>query len=144
MNNYYEPNDPYFLENHVLETDDGEINCLSLFISDTKKPAKRIIGISKTEKANLNALISSLNIKNSALYINFSLDSEVYLSYNDINYYKQKIGIVGENSSGMLNLYFPANDIYLYSLDGFIFSSVAYTQFVPTEISVPTIENPMI
>jgi hypothetical protein len=44
----------------------------------------------------------------------------------------------------MLNLYFPANDIYLYSLDGFIFSSVAYTQFVPTEISVPTIENPMI
>ncbi len=130
--NYYEPLLPYYISNEIFDDNGTPIMGLTLELEDEKIPSKIIVGITSSENQKLKDIISTFNLTNIKLFFNpFKDDLEDLTTLKkDSKYNIHTLGIIGENNNGVLNLYYPNDDILIYTIDNFILFSYMYSKYV--------------
>lgn len=127
-NNYYKPRRPYNLLTRALTTYPEPTKTCSLFTEGTSSPLKLALGISKAEYDVLLALVVSNTLTNVRLIFD-SFDQNT--SQDSVNYVRQNIGIIGDDTNGDTRVFLPSDPIYVFSTDKYFFVSVAYAQHMP-------------
>lgn len=127
----------YFTINEFSEIDqDLKINGLTLKSTDSSVPGRMIIGLTKEENELFKLLITSNTVKNAQIVLlNFSADSDSFISNESITYYKYRAYLVAEESSGDLTLLNPDKEVVLYSLDKQYFFSTDYSKYMYEDMS---------
>ncbi|SEH05034.1 hypothetical protein [Candidatus Venteria ishoeyi] len=133
QNNFFQGSLPYFLKTQIFTHRAETITSLSLHLIDGGNPTKKILGLSKDENEQLINLIDTHSLNNSILFLkNVQVDERLILSsYENIEYKYYSIGVVSEDFSGDLVLYFPTNMISIFTTDGLIYHSKSYSDFLP-------------
>ena len=125
--------EPYFYTLKVFTDSTTTVNGLELKTIDGSSPTKIILGITNEENETLKSLVSTTT-KNPRLFlVDLFEDGSELLSPENIKYQKYKVGIVGENSGGILKLSYPTNDVMVYSLDRKYHFSKSYSEYVKDE-----------
>lgn len=129
-NNFYQPELPYYIQVETFTDDNNAIEGLKIHTTDLTKPSKKILGITKSEYENLLDLILQENLTNSRIYFKNLLPSEEdsYLSPENFSYKKYSLVVTGEDIEGKLNIYNPTQNIFVYTIDGFILFSQQYSE----------------
>ncbi|AXG73535.1 hypothetical protein DVK85_04530 [Flavobacterium arcticum] len=120
-------------------TDDTEIiNGIEINNESISKSSKIIIGITDYENQLIREQIVGFEFQNPRLFfVNLIEDENIdFISTEGISYKKYKIGIVGENATGDLQIKYPENDIIIYSLDGSCHFSKDYSINLTEEESI--------
>ncbi|MCC2590401.1 hypothetical protein [Chryseobacterium sp. MFBS3-17] len=134
LNNFYQPESPYYLQTEVFTGADGiTITGLSLHSSDGAIPSKKLLGITKEENDQLKGLITQHNLNNPKVYFKNDLEDEesYYTSSEGTEYRKYSICILGENQNGALEFYEPATKIYVTTIDNRTYATETYSKWVP-------------
>jgi hypothetical protein len=122
--------EPYYYKLKLFTDSAQTITGLELKCTDGSTPSKIILGLTKTENDVIKALITA-GLKNPRLFlIDLFDDDNQLLSPENIAYQKYKVGIVAENADGVLELYKPVTDVFVYSLDRKYHFSKGYSEFV--------------
>jgi hypothetical protein len=122
--------EPYYYNLKLFTDSTQTITGLELKTYNGTTPTKIILGITKTENELLKTLITT-TMKNPRLFlIDLFDDGNELLSPENIKYQKYKLALVAENAMGTLELFKPATDILVYSLDRKYHFSKGYSEFV--------------
>lgn len=140
-NNFYQPELPYYLSVTSFTDENLPVKGIIISTNDLSKPSKKIVGISKTENDYLLDLITQENLNNSKIFLQNTLPEEedMYLSPENISYKKYSILLSAENQDGELRLYTPSQEIFVYTMDGFVFNSTSYSENMGSLEIVPSI-----
>lgn len=112
-------------------TDNGEtVNGIVLKTIDGSLPTSLVLGIKEAEQQIILDLINTNNLKNPKIYFRNFLESEndFFKSIENIEYKKYVLTIIAENSIGEVTYYNLSEDIVIYNLDGFVFTSFSYNE----------------
>ncbi len=143
INNYYVPTKPYWLKKMVFT--DGGVSVKGLVLSHANGDitTKKMLGLTELENTELETIVITNTLNNARFYFNNLLESEedFYLTGNNIKYRAYKLGITGEAIDGTLNIYYPASDITIYTIDELIYFSKPYTDNIPIHPDLITINN---
>lgn len=139
-NNFYKPNLPYTIKTETFTDNQETINGVIIETTDNSNPTKIILGLSQEENNRLidlieiNELIQPKIFFRKDDYLNQSED-DYSISPELIKYNKYVIGITGEKTSGIdgLKLFFPLERIEVYSIDGYIYISKKYSEYIVEE-----------
>ncbi|MXN92319.1 hypothetical protein GR160_13910 [Flavobacterium sp. Sd200] len=124
---------PYYTSVQLF-TDNSVIVGLQLNIIDEGTPSKIALGITQAENIPLKAIINTLNLQNPKLFLqDLHKLKKDFISPEGIKFRKYKLVIVGDNINSVGKIYFPDNDIYIYSLDRRFYFSAAYSQYVTVD-----------
>jgi hypothetical protein len=123
--------EPYYYNLKLFTDSTQTITGLELKSTDGSTPTKIILGLTKAENETIKDLITD-GLKNPRLFlIDLFDDDNTLLSPENIEYQKYKVGIVAENALGNLQLYKPADDVLVYSLDRRYHFSKGYSENMP-------------
>ncbi len=125
-NNFYQIEQPFFYAPSIINDLGNSITVLNAESENNLKFYQFVLGITTEENNLLQTLVSDNSIVNPRIYL------EVYYTIEPENnfrqtYTKHRLGIIGENASGNLQLITPSQDIFIYSLDRYIYTSAAYS-----------------
>jgi hypothetical protein len=95
-----------------------------------EQPCKFLIGLSVEEYEVIEALTTDNFLTFPRLYVFGSTDKPKYISNEGFLYKESRLGIIGDNNQGGTNIYSPTIPIILYSLDGFIYISSAFSKLL--------------
>lgn len=124
---------PYF---YLLQnfTDVNEIRGVTLNILDSTKPNKIIVGLSETENDIIMNITTINNLKNARLIlIDFFNVKNKLESPESVMYQKYRLGVVGESDSSTNKLYYPEENIIIYSLDNRFFFTKRYSDYIKVQ-----------
>jgi len=126
--------EPYYYDIKLFTDNTQTITGLRLKTSDKTLPSKMILGISIAENDLLKGImLSNPNFKNPRLVLfNLFKDLDKLSSLEGINYKKYKLGLVLEDTNEVLKLYFPIQDIIIYSIDDYYHFSKIYSDNMPS------------
>lgn len=125
-NNFYSPAPPHFISAERVVGTTDEVSGLRLNHAGGQKANKFFLGLSRSEYDTLFNIISSESLKNPRLFFGKGEPIQ-YTLPNKLNpTLKYLLGVTGETSSGDLKLYFPSQDIAVYSSDDNMYSSFLY------------------
>lgn len=122
--------EPYYYNLKLFTDSTQTITGLELKSYDGTTPTKIILGLTKAENELLQDLITATT-KNPRLFLIdlFENDNDL-LSPENIKYQKYNAAIVAEKPDGKLELFKPAIDVMVYSLDRKYHFSKGYSEFV--------------
>jgi hypothetical protein len=124
----YELPDPYYYNLKLFTDSTQTITGLELKTVDGSTPNKIILGLTKAENDSIKAKITD-GLKNPRLFlIDLFEDGNELLSPENIKYQKYKVAIVAENTNGSRELFSPATDLMVYSLDRKYHFSKGYSE----------------
>uniref|UniRef100_UPI000567CC8D hypothetical protein n=1 Tax=Pedobacter glucosidilyticus TaxID=1122941 RepID=UPI000567CC8D len=130
-NNTYKLPEPFYYSLQHFTDDTSLINGILLKTTDESMPSKIILGLSKAENDELMNLIEDGSFSNASVFMmDMFEDDNLFISPEDINYQKYRVGIVGEKSDGKLMLQLPETDIVIYSLDRKYHFLLAYSEYM--------------
>ena len=128
----YQLPEPYYYTLKLFTDSTQTITGLELKTLDGSTPNKIILGLTKTENDSIKALITDGSKKNPRLFlIDLFEDGNELLSPENIKYQKYKVVIVAENEVGKRELFKPATDVLVYSLDRKCHFSEGYSEYMP-------------
>lgn len=132
-NNFYKPESPYYFKTQIFTDNNQTITGVVFGVTDESVPSKKLLGITKEENQRLLTLIEDNELVNSKIYFKEVLEENdnPFLSIEGVPYRTYILNIVAENMSGELKLYNPLENIIVYSLDGFIYASNEYSNYIP-------------
>jgi len=134
-NSFYKPQKPYLLGTKVFTSSLTPINGLILETTFNHLPTKKILGITASEFQALQELATTHNLTYARVFFKSLFSEEGYItSIEEVAYKTSILGIVTENSSGTLQVFFPDNEILVYTIDLFVFFSQSYSEFIPDAI----------
>lgn len=133
INNFYTPENPYYLETEVYSETTSSIIGLSLKLKDGTLPSKKILGITNNENNVFISLINEYQLNNPKYYFRNELNDEnsYYNSLENKSYKKYDLLVIGEDQEGILKAISPLEKIYVTTGDNVIFSSEEYSRWVP-------------
>lgn len=133
---FYHPNKPYFLNSVSFMDDDVNISCLSLNVDTGEFPTKYMLGLTINENLELQNLIIDEGITDPrVIFENLSFDGvNRFISTDGVEFEKYKILLSGVASSGELLIFRPNENIYVYSVDSYLFASQGYSEFAEIDI----------
>lgn len=133
VGNLFQLEAPYFYEIQIFTDSTTTVSGLLLKTVDGSVPSKILLGITKTENDALKAIITNnVGIKNPRIFlIDLFEDGNELISPENITYQKYKVGLVVENTLGLLELKMPVSDIMVYSLDRYYHFSSGYSEYMP-------------
>lgn len=131
----YELPAPYFYQLKTFTDGTQTVTGLELKTFDDSIPNKVILGVTKAENDLLKELIDTNNLINPRLFlVDLFGDTDDLRSPEDIMYQKYELGIVGENSTGVLELYLPVAAVLIYSLDRNYHFSKGYSDYMTEQL----------
>ena len=142
QNNFFQPEEPYFLETVLFTEGTQSITGLILNTESDTTPTKKILGITEEENQSLLAIIISENLINPRFFFRNKLYDEdsYFVSPENINFQVYSLEIIAENNEGENIIFTPEEPVTVYSLDGFVYSSHKYAECLPqSEIDGTTI-----
>jgi hypothetical protein len=128
-NTVYELPDPFFFTITKFTESGVLINGLKLESRDSSIPNKILLGLTQAEYDALESLAETLT-NSTAILQHILPDDNGLLSSENISYRKFRAAIAGERSEGILEMKFPLNDVFVYSLDGKIFYTKDYSEHI--------------
>ena len=91
---------------------------------------KYMVGISQDQHDTLSAMVSTNNLRNTFLFFSLLIaNASTYISTDNVLYDKYRLGVMHETSSKM-QVMFPEEEIFIYSLDRNSYFSAEYSQYV--------------
>lgn len=129
INNYYALEDPNYFSLTSFTAQSNTINGLKLETRDGNGGGKKIVGLTQVENERLSGLIQEHGISNPRIYFDDAV-GEKYVSVEGVSYNYYNLAIVGEVTTGILEVHFPVDAVSVYSLDGNCYFSAAYSQHV--------------
>jgi hypothetical protein len=127
----YDLPEPYYYSLKLFTDSAQTITGLELKALDGSTPNKIILGLTKAENDSIKAKITD-GLKNPRLFlIDLFEDGNELLSPENIKYQKYRVGIVAENLEGKPELFTPATDVMVYSLDRKYHFSKGYSEYMP-------------
>lgn len=139
MNNFYQPENPYFLKTETFTTVDGNIiNGLSIQLNEGTLPSKKLLGITNDENLEFITKINDYQLNNPKFYFkNQSINEDEYFtSLEDKKYKKYSLSVLGEDQTGNLVMVFPSNEIFVITIDNMVFVSDEYAKWIPKVINI--------
>lgn len=110
------------------------IKGINLLVEDNSRPIKIIVGISKEENERLLNLITDHGLGNPRLFLaTYDLVNNSFISERNVRYKKYRLAISAENQHNSLGLYFPEEEITVFSLDDNYHFSSAYSRHMQEE-----------
>ena len=143
-NNFYQPEQPYyFVTEKYTDTSGNLITSLTLHVMQGQNPSKKILGMSEEENMFFNDLISNKELNNPRFYFkNVLADNEqFYTSLEGMKYQKYSLGVLGENSNGILKVFFPTDIMYVITVDNMVFVTDEYAKWIPNFSTVKIYET---
>ncbi|WP_347220137.1 hypothetical protein [Chryseobacterium sp.] len=143
-NNFYQPEQPYyFVTEKYTDTSGNLITGLTLHVMQGQNPSKKILGMSEEENMFFNDLISNKELNNPRFYFkNVLADNEqLYTSLEGMKYQKYSLGVLGENSNGILKVFFPTDIMYVITVDNMVFVTDEYAKWIPNFSTVKIYET---
>ena len=124
--------DTYYYSLQLFTDSTQTITGLKLKTYDGSTPTKIILGLTALENQVVKDIITvNPTIKNPRLFlIDLFDDGNELLSPENIKYQKYKVALVAEKMDGSLELFLPATDIMVFSLDRKFHFSKGYSEFV--------------
>lgn len=132
-NNFYQPESPYYFKTEVYTDPKGNnITGLSLQLKQGELPSKKLLGITKEENTLLANLITLNQLNNPKVFFKNVLENEesYFITFEKVEYKKYSLSIIGENQNGILKMVFPANKIYVTTIDNLVFASDEYAKWI--------------
>lgn len=135
-NGNYTPNTPYFLQTHSLTDNNQSVVVISLHVSDTSTPSKKILGLTEDENVIFTTLKMQYQLNNVRFYFRSELadDSAYYTAPENIKYKRYSLAILGENEIGVLKLYFPDNEVFVITMDDMAYTTNGYTKYLVQQV----------
>jgi hypothetical protein len=131
---------PFYFSITNFTDDNFIINGLDLRSTDGTISSKIILGLIKAENDSLLTLISMDKLTNTRLFlVNLSGSKEQLVSLENVVFQKFKIGIVGEDNSGTLQLNMPGVDVNVYSLDQKYYYSKGFSEHMEFDGSISNV-----
>lgn len=143
-NNFYQPEQPYYFVTEKYTDSSGNfITGLTLHVMQGEEPSKKILGMSKEENMFFDYLISNKELNNPKFYFKNVLgDNEhFYTSLEGIKYQKYSLGVLGEDSDGILKVFFPTDIMYVITVDNKVFVTDEYAKWIPNFSTVKIYET---
>lgn len=134
MNNFYQPENPYYFKTEVYTGSDGEVvTGLSLQLKQGELPSKKLLGITKDENDLLVGVITQNKLNNPKFFFKNVLGNEesYYVSLENLEYKKYSLCIIGEGQDGTLKVVSPTSSIYVITVDNMVFVSDEYAKWIP-------------
>ena len=139
LNNFYQPDSPYYLKTQVFTAGSQTITGLILQTTNGSLPTKKILGLTKDENDRIKTKAITLN--NPKIYLKNTLynENDNYISPENISYKTYEVLIIAENDQGEPQLYLPElavdeteyTPIVVYCVDGCVFVSQVYGKYTP-------------
>ncbi len=129
QNNTYRLSPPNYIATEFFT--DGFTTLKGLRIYNTLKeyPNKFMLGISDEQNSMLKNVIEINKLKNTTMFLSpLSSDGSLFISTENLFYGKYKLGVLSDNELGIPIIYFPDDEIIVYSLDENIYFSKDYSQ----------------
>ncbi|MDH7911373.1 hypothetical protein [Winogradskyella sp. SYSU M77433] len=134
---FYLPKEPHYLKKRFLTINNEIITGLELEIQDSLLPNKKILGITAEEFTQLKVLISQNNLVNAKLFFkdNNHTTEEYFIAPEGYEYKLYNLFIVAEESTGLLKVYKPQEEVKVYHIKGLVYASKNYASAVPDRFS---------
>lgn len=130
QNNFYYPTKPYYILSNAFTINNLSQTALLLLTTDGGLPTKRILGLSYDENQEILNFIESLDLQNISFgLLNLLDNNDYFISDDGAEYSLFNLIMIAENLNGEIKIYYPNNDILIYSIDSFIFFSLDYSKF---------------
>ena len=119
----------YFLHSYLIkDSNDDEIKLLQLLNNQTNQIPFFCLGITQTEYDQLIAMLPQ-DASNLSFCSNQNINELNTDSLNEFVYYKFYLGIIYEDSAGLIQVAFPIIPIEVYSLNLTFFASKSYSEY---------------
>lgn len=125
--------EPYYYMLQSFTDNTETIKGVTLNILDTNIPNKIIVGLTEVENEVIKTIIETNTIKNARLLLIdlFDINNQI-TSPEGIKYQKYRLGVAGEYNNTR-KLYYPNEDIIIYSLDRRYHFTNKYSVFIPEQ-----------
>ncbi|MEP2057492.1 MAG: hypothetical protein ABJJ05_06770 [Maribacter litoralis] len=141
-NNSYQLDKPLFFRTKRFTDYNISVNGVQIKSTIRDYPNKFILGLESSENDQLISLIQNNGAINTSVFlIPFLSEESPFVSLENIRYYKFQIGVLGEASSGILELYKLEDAFSVYSLDQALYFTSKFSEFVQDGLADILLEN---
>lgn len=130
----------YNLKHYIVDDIGVKIKILSLDIGDQFDYCFYNLGITK-EELNILKEIIPINSSNVDFHLQDNLDNPQINTETKAPFFKFSLGIIYENSEGILSTLMPQNPIYVYGFSNRFLSSKEYSEYEEKSINIQQYEE---